>query len=442
MSERKFGLYVRLGTEVRNLIVSGLADKLKRYGEVVIVTHNDNKTLSQLAQSYNLKQEILPKWNSLKRKPIEGYFLSSRRSRLRLKGIKTFELLKNSPDFTFKDYFKGNLIVYSFLKFITLKVIKRAYFVTSLADYLKNGNFTDIVMQSYYAPEQMAMGVTANEAFCKVWVTSWSWKEFYINEFISFHPTAIFVWSKKLENLYRQYNTHINKGSIISIGNLSYDLFFGFTPIRSIQYYADKYNFPANKPLIIYTMVNPIVYNNEHLIIKMLVAAIKKQYKDPPILLLKPNPMDTTVGRFDFVKEEGDVVMLENLWIYDSDINFNTVSAEGQIEWMDLLYYSKLNISIPSTVTIEALLMKVPVINIVFDEENKINNQIEYLAKAVFYKDLFHRNDVVLTSDINDVLHHINRFLSEENIYFEPLDDFVCMNGSSTEETANIISKN
>lgn len=443
MTHRKFGLYIRLGTEVRNLIVSGLAEKLKKNGEIVIITHYKSELLNQLAKKYDLRQEYLPTEKYLRRSrlKIEGYFLSSRRSRLRLKGIKTFKLLKNSPDLSGKDYLKGNYLVYTLFRLITLKFINKNYFINELGDYLIKNKYTDVVMQSYYAPEQMSMGVTANRIGCKVWMTTWSWKEFYINEFIPFQPNGLFVWSKKLKELYARFNTHIDNRAIIPVGNLSYDPFHNYKPCRSVDYYASKYGFTIEQSLILYTLVNPVVYKNEHLIIQKIIKALKIAFIDPPVLLLKPNPMDTTAGRFDFVEQEKNVVMLDNLWEYDKEANFNTVSEEGNIEWMDLLYYAKMNISIPSTVTIEALLMNIPVINIGFDEKGSKNTSIQYLGKAFFYKDLFTRNDVKLASNIEELIFLIKHFENEEPA-ISSLEEYLINSGTATEEAAKFIIKN
>lgn len=47
MTRRKFGLYINLGIEVNNSLLSGLANKLQERGEVVALVNCDNSLLDK-----------------------------------------------------------------------------------------------------------------------------------------------------------------------------------------------------------------------------------------------------------------------------------------------------------------------------------------------------------------------------------------------------------
>jgi len=56
MTRRKFGLYINLGIEVNNSLLSGLANKLQESGEVVALVNCDNPLLDKA-----MKEKIIEK---------------------------------------------------------------------------------------------------------------------------------------------------------------------------------------------------------------------------------------------------------------------------------------------------------------------------------------------------------------------------------------------
>jgi hypothetical protein len=121
------------------------------------------------------------------------------------------------------------------------------------------------------------------------------------------------------------------------------------------------------------------------------------------VFLVKPNPMDFR-GKEDLDSNNfSDIVYLDNLWHYDKSNDFNLITEEAQMEWLDLLYYSKLNMSVASTVTAEALIMKTPVINILFGENGEINKEFERFFNAPFYEVCHARPDVIACRSVLDV---------------------------------------
>ena len=367
MKNRKFGLYISLGIEVNNLILSGLATKLMESGEVVALVNYDSPTLNKLLNEYDIPKENIADLSLKKqvRNKSENYFLSSRRARLRLNGIIPIGWRGNSTKKHFKDYLIGNNTVYSILNKLASKKNKEHYYNVGLVDFIHKYALTDIVVQSYSSPDVMSLAITAKQTGCKVWVINWGWKNFFINEFVPFKPNGFFTWNTKSKSLYLQFNTNLKSNEIYDFSLPGYDSFFNYKPNHSKEFYSQKYGFSSNKPIIIYTLVNTEVYAYEEKIIEKLIDSLKTNSLNV-VLLLKPNPMDKDLTRFDSVVQQNEnVVITENMWLYDRENNFNMMTKKAKIEWMDLLYYCEMSMNIPSTVTIESLIMKKPVFMLV-----------------------------------------------------------------------------
>jgi hypothetical protein len=441
-SNRHFGLFVYLGIELRNFIFSDLSSSLAEFSQVSVITHQTAEVLNKELEkrSINLIKIIKKENISKPRRKLESYFLSSRRARLRLKGYEIFNLWKESSSKRKKDYLIGNAIVYKALQWLSNFDNKKYYFDNNISELIVNNKITDIILQGYFTPENMTIAITAKKLGCKVWAINWSWKDVFINEYIPFTPNGFFTWSENLKTLYQKFNTQINPDILKVIGNISYDRMFNYSPEKPLTYYAQKYNFDSHVPIIIYTMVHPNIFANEHLIARKIADNLSKE-KGNFVILMKPNPMDNNWNRFKEVEMENKLITLENLWYYDKATDFNMITELGQTEWLDLIYYSVANLSVASTVTIEYLIMKRAVLNILFDEQNNTQNEFLRLYNSPFYQITHNREDVVGCKKIEDVTHTL---LSLEKIKNpgQNINELIADEGDSLQKFLKVIKDN
>lgn len=442
-NKRNFALYFGLGIEANNFILSGFAQKLQETNDVIALTNYDSEILDSLLTSSKISKINIKNFNlkNKKRNKIEDKFLGSRRAHLRLNGITPIGWRGNFTKKRKKDYLVGNSLVYAFYKNKTIKENSKHYFCKELSEFLKEQKITDIVLQAYSAPDVMTLGITANKIGVNIWLMNWGWKDFYINEFIPFQISGFFTWSEKYLKLYKAYNQHLNSTVFYSFGNIGFDRFWNYTPKKELEYYIKKYNLNRGRPIVLYTMINPDVYAKEINIIK----AILDKYRDNNIdvnLLLKPNPMDNDTKKFDFLfKEYKNISVTENLWLYDKKHNFNLMTKEAKEEWMDLIYYSIFTMNVASTVTVESLIMKKPVLNIGFGADQEDNEHILAFGNSDYYKDLFLRDDVNLASNLAEVITYSKKYLKSQPKQKFKLDNFLVENSNATTDVINIILK-
>jgi hypothetical protein len=438
---RKIVLYVSLGIEIRNFIHSGLLEKLRDLGDCYVYSCKHSKVLEQVCNENDLSIKYIPMGDIIRNTRIKGEdkFLSSRRARLRINGIKTFQLLGESPDIRIKDYLIGNRIIYRIYQEKNAKAVYAYYFSTELEKYYHNYNITDIVFQGYSSPEILTAAITASRLNINIWVINWGWKDFYINEYLNFKPKGLFVWSQADKELYCRFNTKLDDSNVYVIGNLSYDKMCVSVEERSIQPYLEKYNIPEDAHIFIYTLLNPTVFPNEETIVAQLLRMCNCHEK--VFFLIKPNPMDPDWDRFyELERKYDNVRIMENMWVYDRENDFNMITTAGVKEWEDLLHFCTGTINVPSTVTIESLLCHKPVINPLYDGFNKVETEFLRLYNSSFYKRVHDRADVIATYTVNETLKTIKSIIDGE-VRVQGSLESICLVGSALEIFGQVIEK-
>ena len=239
---KKIALYVSLGIEANNLIHSGLAKELNEFSDVDILTRYESDNLSSLANNNHLGLKLINGFGLFEqmRNKFEGYFLATRRAKLRAKGISTFSLLSTVKSKNLKDYLIGGRFIYYPMFFINRIFLNRNYLNKKLLDFLIKNNYTDLIIQSYAAPDRVSMLVTAKAAGCNVWILNWGWKDFYINEFIPIKPDGLFTWSEKFKSLFVKFNPNLSNENTFALGNPSFQSLFQYSPTKSIDFYSKK----------------------------------------------------------------------------------------------------------------------------------------------------------------------------------------------------------
>lgn len=414
---RHFAFFVYLGIEYRNFFQSGLLEELGTRAKVSLMTYKKiDVILSELKDREVSTIFLNPfTFKTRKRNKIESWFLEIRRTILKQRGNFLFRMIDDTKPLKLKHRIGANSLFYFIFEMISWRHNKRDYFDKEIANSILDNNVTDIVIQSYFSAENMLVAITGKALGCKVWVVNWGWKDFYFHEYIPFEVDGFFTWSNDSKLKYLKYNKRLNPNSVFSIGNLSFDQMFNYSPARELEYYEKKYNFPNDRIIVLYTMVNPIFCEREDLVVELIYNELKCTFGfQNLIFLVKPNPMDDRNKENFDLNNFSDIVYLDNLWHYDKANDFNLITEEGQTEWMDLLYYSKLNMSVASTVTVEALIMKKPIINILFGENGEIEKEFERFFNAPFYEVCHARPDVIACRSVMDVSSAISAIINDE----------------------------
>lgn len=422
--KRVFGIVVLVGFETKNFFGSGLYEELSKKGEVVILRRDfETKHFDEYIKKYDLNVIVLDKKDLTKKRiKSEEILLASRRAKKRINNIQNFNYFKFDRSKKISDYVIGNRFISRVISYFTMKKITKYYNSKYLESIYDKYQVSDLIIAGYSSSASITLSNTAYKSGRKIWLIINSWKDFYVNDLIPFTPSQTFVWNDNMKEQILSSNTHIDSSDITVSGNPSFDRFFNYQVVHDKEYYAKKYNFDVERPLILYTMLSPKAYAYEKESIELINKKLIEQYpnkKECPVILLRRNPIDETEINESYFS--GNNVRYADNYFEASYENAVFVQLnEGEDEWMDLLYHADININVASTVTLESLMMKTPVINIEFGKNGNKDSQLSRYSEAPFYKPLHDRHDVIIASTLDKCLEAIKIFLKKDIL----VDDF------------------
>ena len=427
-NKRKFALLINYGIEYRLFFTSGLYDALKKenYGIVVFKRDIANGMLdNDLAKRDVTVIKVEPKIFQKEKTFFERYFHPVRQSRMKKIGIGIFRNYNPQKTSTVKEWLLGNALTYRIMKTIVDLQNPKRYEDQQIVQLLKENGITDLIISGYASTGSKLFAINAMNINAKVWTLVNSWKDFYINDYVPFSPDAIFVWSETMKANYLKMNKQLNPAKIIPTGYLPYDRLFNRSMMFSRGYYQEKYDFSANVPVLLYTMLDPDRYPGEHLIIENIAKRLLNEFPDDtPVVLVKKNPYDGSPSINEYFSNAKNIRVVEHFSERNKEEDFFVQSLEGEFEWTDLLQLSSMTIGAASTVALESLIVKRPVVTVAFDEKGVESDVLMEMAKAPFYKKLLVRDDVALATSLEQCIQTIKQFLNNE-VCKEALPDIV-----------------
>lgn len=443
MNKRTITPCVFYGIEYRMFLLSGMTQVLQDHGARISVLKKDvpNAHFDSYVNGMDVHLLQLGKLGATRTR-VENYFLKIRQSRMRLKGIGTFKNYnQKSNALTWKDYLFGNEFVYGCLRLLTQKQIHKHYVNKTVQEKLLNMGTTDILLAGYSSAESILLAVNARSLGIKIWCMVNSWKDLYINDFLPFQMDGLFVWSDQMRGEYLRLNTHMEPSHIYAYGNPVFDRFFEYKPHFEKTYYEDKYGISKDRTYILYSMLDPDRYEHEHRLIKKISDGLSKVYAadERPYIVVRKNPFDRTDRVDEFFRHDTYIRVAEHFSLRNKEDDFFVQGMEGEIEWLDLLYYAAMNMGAASTVALESIMLSKPVITIGFDESGQSSLLMKEMAQAPFYKALLEREDVLLSMSLEECLNEVLK-VSTSQTGRDALPEILgCFDGKAVENISHII---
>lgn len=297
---------------------------------------------------------------------------------------------------TLKTILLGTNRLKNFYEKRALKDVATLYYSPYLMQVFKENGIQHVLSTGYSSSLSKAVFVTAKRCGIKTWYLVNSWKDLYVNNFVPFDfLNGIFVWSKDMEANYKKHMSYLRNTDFIVSGNPTFDALLQHECIKSKSDYAFKYGLSKSAKWVIYTLMPPGINNDEIETIILVAKVLRKKYStDQVMILLRLNPNHDKDEFKDIVLPD-NVVFMEHYCIYDKQKDFVIQSKEGEYEWLDMLHYSDINFSVPSTVTLEFLTLNKPILNIGFGPDGRLFEPLLQHFEAGFYKKLFTENPLV-----------------------------------------------
>ncbi len=398
--------------EIKKYIPSGFAKKLsKKYNIYWFAIDKQNKKFHNYfstvgTQLIYIDESLLPTPN----KAVEYRNQSIRCAWMQNKKVGQFHNYKKVGTSTLKTKLLGNSILKSYYEKKTLQFIANNYASSYLKNQFQQYKIDSLLFTSYNSNFVKSAVITAQQMALKTWYLVNSWKDLYTNNFVPFNKlTALFVWSQQMQKDYLYHCNYLKQTPFYNTGNPTFDALLDYQPKQPLAYYSKKYNFNPKAKIGYYTMMPPGLVNDEIETINLTADYLLKLYpKETLVLFVRRNPNHDKEAFKDLVLPE-NIVLTEHFTTYDKEKDLIVQTEEGEQEWLDLLHYTHFNLSVPSTVTLEFLILNKPVLNIAYGPKGKVDNRISQHFKAGFYQPLFKNNKLVKQiNSVNDISFPIN----------------------------------
>lgn len=411
MAQRKIGIILEFGFhELKKYIYSGFAAEISKHFDIIwLAIQKNSEEFHKIFSDTGYPIIYFEQKDFKNASRIESINISVRRAWMSRKKLGHFHNYRTINVSKIKEILLGNNFSKSVFEKISLKLVYKRYYNHTLESCFENYNIQLILGTGYTSSFSKTVFVTANKNMLPTYLLINNWKDLYINNFIPFtFLTTIFSWDENMKNDLIKHMPYLKHKKIVISGNPVFDSLRRSTPSKDRNYYAKKYGIDANAEWLYYTMMSPMAGIEEIEIVKLIGNEIGKQYKKTKkVILLRKNPQHT---KEDFINEAlpENVILTEHYSFFDKAKDMHIQTPEGEQEWIDLLHHCALNLSVPSTVTLEFLTLGKPVINIGFGPDGKPDERLKQHFEAGFYKPLFNNEKVKKVEIIGDLLKTIN----------------------------------
>jgi hypothetical protein len=410
--------------EIKKYIHSGFAQKLSEHFNIIwLAIDKGNREFDNYFRSTDypvvyISRQAFPQTDS----KTETHNLSIRRHWMVRKNLGAFHNYSIVRGKTFKSTIIGSGLLKKIFEYKTLKLTKSMYSSKCFKETFQQYEIDHVLATGYDSTFAKSSFITANELGIKTWYLVNSWKDLYINNFIPFDfLNGIFVWSDQMKCDYLFHMSYLDKEKIHVSGNPTFDVFINSKPHYSRDYYARKYNIEKSADWLLYTMMPPGLVSNEIDTIILLGKELLKTWSaQEKIILVRKNPNHSSD---DFVTLElpENIIVAEHFCTFDKRQDMIIQTPEGEKEWIDLLHHCSLNLSVPSTVTLEFLALKKPVLNIGFGPDGNPDPRFRQHFEAGFYRHLFMtESNVKKILKIEEFLKELTAFSKAETTYKFP----------------------
>jgi len=238
-----------------------------------------------------------------------------------------------------------------------------------LVDCLVTSGFSDPII----AP---ALQTAANLGIKTLILTN-SWKDVYVNPHVPIPPTRLVVWNELAKEDLLSANPNLNPETLSIGAPLQLNHFLSLAgspgvppanPVMDRDEFCGKAGIDPSGPFISYTAAAPAAVEHEELVVEALANAIRDGGLGCEAqILLRLNPMEDG-SRFAALPAKYPFVVIQKpMWEWDPANDWNCPLAEDSEMWVATAFHAALNVSIPSTVTLEFACLHKPVVNVCFD---------------------------------------------------------------------------
>lgn len=225
-----------------------------------------------------------------------------------------------------------------------------------------------VISSSYSSHRMLPVLQTASNMGIDTLLLTNSWKDIYVNPHVPVSPTIMGVWTEQMALDILEGDPKLHPHRVKILGSLHLEKFLHPSQVMTREVFYQHMRLDPERPYICYTAASPKAVQNELQVVKFLLESIEQQeITGKPQVLLRLNPMEDG-KRFESLQDRyPDLVIQKPAWEWDAEQDWCCALHSDVEIWLATVYHAALNVSIPSTVTLEFAALEKPVVNVCFD---------------------------------------------------------------------------
>jgi len=240
------------------------------------------------------------------------------------------------------------------------RTVWRKYFSNNPTDAI----LVNVPRQNYWNP----MLITAHEMGIKTYLVYHTAKDIVANGRLNHDYDGIGVWNTGMKQALLEQNPWVNPESVRVVGCGHFDCVGRMDWLPDESEFRDQIGAKPDSLLIIYPTAGPGIVPQEERYIEFVVkaaSAFEDRLGKSVQIVFRMNPMDSRDILHDYLKQTYPRhIVLRPDWVDIRKNNWTYAKMTDPILYNALLHFSSLCITIPSTVTLDAALAGIPVINL------------------------------------------------------------------------------
>lgn len=273
-----------------------------------------------------------------------------------------------------------------------------------------------VILSSYSSLRTLPALQTAANLRIKTFVVMNSWKDIYSSPYIQVLPTRLVVWNRQVAGDLRLANPHIPPDRVVVSDSLHLARFLDTAKVMDYERFCQAVGLDSSRPYVCYTAASPTAVKNEEQVVEALLEAIAEgKIPGRPQVLLRVNPMEDGNRFAALAASHEDLVIQRPKWEWDQSADWCCALADDTELWIATVYYAVLNVSIPSTVTLEFAAAGRSVVNICFDmpEALPLASSNRRFWEADFYKTIRHASYARAAFSADEMIRLVSQLLQD-----------------------------
>jgi len=232
---------------------------------------------------------------------------------------------------------------------------------------------------------------TASNIGVKTVVVTNSWKDIYVCPHIPVPPDRVVVWNARTKEYLLAANPHLIADRISISPSLHLQHFLVGGQIMSRADLCNLVGLDHARPFISYTAASPTAVENEEKIVAALMNAVDTGALPQQLqVLLRLNPMEDGQRFGQLRAKYRNLIIQKPSWVWDSKLDWCCALKQDTDIWCATVNHAAMNVSVPSTATLEFAALGRHVVNVCFDLDPSVapERSARRFWLADFYADI------------------------------------------------------